>query len=95
MWFVVANFLVLESFVFASVHESQVTMFLQTSNKTNAIFWTAGFMYLFLAVLGLYCCTGCSLVALRMLLIAGASFVSEHRVSGAWTSVAVAHGLRS
>ena len=63
MWFVVAEFLVLESFVFASVHESQVTMFLQTSNKTNAIFWSAGFMYLFLAVLGLWCCTWLSLVA--------------------------------
>ena len=65
MWFVVADFLVLESFVFASVHESQVTMFLQTSNKTNAIFWSAGFMYLFLAVLvlGLCCCTWLSLVA--------------------------------
>ena len=46
------------------------------------------FMYLFLAVLGLHCCAGFSLVAMskatlvamRWLLIAVASFVAEHKL---------------
>ena len=37
-------------------------------------------MYLFLAVLGLCCCVGCSLVMVHELLIAVASPVAEHRV---------------
>lgn len=41
---VVANFLVLESFVFAAVHTSQVMMF---SNRTNITFGSANF-YLYM-----------------------------------------------
>ena len=60
-------------------------------------------MYLFLAVLGLHCCTrafsscgerGLLFVALRGLLIAVASLVAEHRL-GMWASVVVALGLSS
>ena len=36
------------------------------------------FIYLFLAVLGLCCCAGCSLVAVSRLLIAVTCLVSEH-----------------
>ena len=43
MWLVVANFSVLESFVFAVVHIGLVTTFLQTSNKTNIILCSATF----------------------------------------------------
>ena len=37
-------------------------------------------LYLFLAVLGLHCCLGYSLLAVSRLLIAVASFVVEHRL---------------
>ena len=56
----------------------------------------------FLAVLGLCCCVGFSLVvasrsytlvAVRGLLVAVASLVAEHRVCGIWASVVVARGL--
>ena len=36
-WLVVANFLVLESFVHAAVHIGEVILFLYISNKTNVI----------------------------------------------------------
>ena len=36
------------------------------------------FIYLFLAVLGLHCCAGFSLVAMHGLLIAEASVAAEH-----------------
>ena len=42
-WLVVADFLVQESFVLAAVHVGQVTMFLQTSNRTNVILCSATF----------------------------------------------------
>ena len=48
MWLVVANFLMPEFFVFASVHLGVVTMFLQTSNKTNIILCSATF-YLYMS----------------------------------------------
>ena len=38
------------------------------------------FIYLFLAVLGLHCCIGCSLVVVRGLLIAVAFLATEHRL---------------
>ena len=37
MWLVVANILVLESFVLATMQVGQVVRLLQTSNKTNVI----------------------------------------------------------
>ena len=86
MWFAVAHFLVLES-CSAPVHETQVSVLLQTSNKTNALFWSAGFTCLFLAALGLCCCAWLSLVtvswgyALDLVLrplIAAASFAAGH-----------------
>ena len=40
---VAASFLVSVSFVLAAVHIGQVTMFLQTSNKTNVILCSATF----------------------------------------------------
>ena len=55
------------------------------------------FIYLFLAVLGLHCCSGFSLVvasrayslvAVHGLLTAVASLVAEHRLQGAWAGVA-------
>ena len=57
-----------------------------------------------MAVLGLHCCTGFSLVvvsrgytvvAVSRLLIAVASLVAEHELSGTWASVLAAHGLRA
>ena len=48
MWLVVADFLMPEFFVFASVHLGVVTMFLQTSNKTNIILCSAAF-YLYMS----------------------------------------------
>ena len=53
------------------------------------------FLILFLAVLGLRCCLGFPLVAVRELLIAVASFVAKHRLQGMGASIAVAHGLSS
>ena len=47
MWLVVANFLVLESFVHAAVHIGQVILFLYISNKTNVILCSVKF-YIFL-----------------------------------------------
>ena len=47
------------------------------------------FLYLFLAVLGLSCCTGFSLVVMLGLLIAVASLAAEHGL------IAVVHRLRS
>ena len=38
-----------------------------------------------LAVLGLCCCTGCSVVVVCRLLIAVASLVAEHRLQGTQT----------
>ena len=63
-----------------------------------------GFYYLFLALLGLRCCAGFSLVvasggnflvAVCRLLIAVASLVAEQRLWGSWASVVAAHGLSS
>ena len=45
VWLAVANFLMPEFFVFASVHLGVVTMFLQTSNKTNIILCFATFYF--------------------------------------------------
>ena len=50
-------------------------------------------IYLFLAVLGLCCCTDFFLVAVQGLLIAVASLVAEHELLGAWASAIMAHGL--
>ena len=41
MWLVVANFLLLESFVLAAVHIGLVTAFLLTSSKTKDILYSA------------------------------------------------------
>ena len=46
---------------------------------TESIFEIIVFIDLFLAVLGLYCCTGFSLVAVCGPLVAAASLVVEHR----------------
>ena len=48
-----------------------------------------------MAVLGLHCCAGFSLVAALRLLIVVASPVAEHRLQGLRASVAAAHGLSS
>lgn len=40
---VVTNFLVQESFVLAAIHISQITTFLQTSNRTDVILWSVTF----------------------------------------------------
>ena len=59
-------------------------------------------MCLFLAVLGLHCCVGFSLVAEsrsysvavgHRLLIVVASLAAEHRLSGTWASVVTSSGL--
>ena len=52
-------------------------------------------MYLFLAVLGHYCCTGFSLVVVHVLLISGASFAAKHWLKGTWASVVAVPGLWS
>ena len=60
--------------------------------------------YLLLAALGLHCCAwtfsscgewGLLFAAVRGLLIAVASLVAEHELSGTWASVLAAHGLRA
>ena len=51
------------------------------------------FNYLFLAVLGLYCCAQAFLVATSRLLITVAFLVVKHRLQGEWASGAVTHGL--
>ena len=62
------------------------------------------YLILFLAVLGLHCCMGFSLVVksrgyslvvVHGLLIVRASLVAEHGLQGAWASVTAAHGLSS
>ena len=67
---------------------------------TSLLFYL--FIYLFLAVLGLCCCIGfslvaesedCSLVEVCGLLIVVASLAAEHRLSGGRPSVVGAHGL--
>ena len=59
------------------------------------------FIYLFLAVLGLHCCSwafsscserGLLFTAVHVLLIAVVSLVAEHGLQGAWASVVVACG---
>ena len=50
---------------------------------------------LFLAVLGLCCCVGYSLVAVHAFLIAVASLVAENRLQGVWASTTVADALSS
>ena len=50
---------------------------------------------IFLAVLGLHCCMGFSLVALHRLLITVTSPVAEHGLSGTRVSAVAAHGLKS
>ena len=66
------------------------------------LFYIILFTYLFLAVLGLCCCTGFSLVAasggyspvaVPGLLIVVASLVAEPGLSGSWASVVAAPGL--
>jgi len=46
-WLIVGNFLVSESFVLIAIHIDQITMFLYTSNKTNAILCSETF-YLYM-----------------------------------------------
>ena len=46
-----------------------------------------------MAVQGLHCCAGSSLVAVRGLLTVVASLVGEHRLQGIWASIVAAHGL--
>ena len=41
MWLVVANILLLESFILPAIHVGQVMMLLQTSSKTNDILCSA------------------------------------------------------
>ena len=62
------------------------------------------FISLFFTVMGLHCCEGFSLVAVRRgyslvvlcgILIAGASLVVEHGLYSRWASVVVAPGLNS
>ena len=48
-----------------------------------------------MALLGLHCFTGFSLVAVCGLLIAEASLVAEHKLWGTWASVVAAPGLYS
>ena len=48
MWLVVINFLVPESSVLAAVRVGQVTVFLETSNRTNIILCSAAF-YLYMS----------------------------------------------
>jgi len=43
-----------------------------------------------MAGLGFQCCVGFPLVVVRGLLTAVASIIAEHRLQGAWASVAVA-----
>ena len=50
---------------------------------------------LFLAVLGLSCCTGCILVAVLRILIAGAPPIEERGLQGLWASVIAARRLSS
>ena len=68
------------------------------------LFFKKLFIYLFLAVLGLHCCVGFSLVAVSKgkslvvvcrLLIVAASLVRKHRLQGAWASEAAVPGLQS
>jgi len=66
-------------------------------------FFKNNVIYLFLAVLGLYCCASFSLIAGRgsclavigRFLIVVGSLAAEHRLSGAQASVISAHGLTS
>ena len=50
-------------------------------------------LFIYLAVLGLPCCTGCSLVAVHGLLLVAASVLSELGFSDTCTSVVAAPGL--
>ena len=68
----------------------------------NRYFFIYNFIYLYLTVLGLHCCSGFSLVVesggyslavAHWLLIAVDSFVAEHRSQSIWASVVVAHRL--
>ena len=52
-------------------------------------------LFIYLAMLGLHCCVGFSLVAVCRLFIAVASLVAEHGLSGTWASVFLAGGLSS
>ena len=69
----------------------------------SAISFFSSFIYLFLAVLGLRCCMGFSLVAasrgyslvtVRGLLIVAAFLVVEHTLWGTWASVLQLWGSR-
>ena len=60
-------------------------------NEFKIIFFLI--IFLFLAVLGLNCCTGSSLVVVHGRLIAEASLVAEHRLQCPWASVVAAHRL--
>ena len=50
-------------------------------------------LFIYLAVLGLPCCTGCSLVMVHWLLIVAASVLSELGLSDTCMSVVAAPGL--
>ena len=78
------------------------TLFVQIHLFFNGLLRFFLIIYFILAELGLHCCAslslvadggGCSLVAMRGLLIAVASLVAEHGLWGAQPSVDVAHGL--
>jgi len=69
--------------------------FLSRSYVSFLFFFKIIFIYVFLAVLGLHCCRGSSLVVVVGLLTAVASLVAEHGLSGTEASVAAAPGLWS
>ena len=56
------------------------------------LFYKFIFIYLFGVVLGLRCCSGYSLVAVRGLFIAGLLLL-QTLSSGMWASIAAAHGI--
>ena len=63
------------------------------AQAVRCFFFFNNFIYLFLAVLGLHCCVGSSLVVVHALLMVTPPFIAEHRLCSAWASVVVAHGL--
>ena len=62
---------------------------------TKVFFFFCNFIYTFLSVLGLHCCVGFCLDAVRGLLTAAASLVAERGLLGARASVLAALGLQS
>ena len=54
------------------------------AENSVSVFFLSNFISLFLAVMGVCCSVGFSLVAVCRLLIVMASLTAEHRLSGAW-----------